>query len=202
MVSCHSLISRGSCWVTQSTDQSEDSIHNSCNGSHLHSFYEQPCKEAFSFKANAPVADSQSVWGEPTELNREFNSCAQRVVGGRCIVLKGCWLYLLRLFSFCIYAFSHAPVQKLIKKAGMQPHFLFSLYSPLSSIFVSPCHHHHHHHPSPPLSSACCLLHPVLGSRACLVFLDHRGLILAEVCLEGTKRRRDCLEFQCVWVCV
>lgn len=137
------------------------------------------------------------MWGEPTELNREFNSCTQRVVGSRSIVLKGCWLYILRLFSFCIYAFSHAPVQKLIKKAGMQPHFLFPLYSPLSSIFVSPCHHHQHH-PSPPLSSACCLLHPVLGSRACLVFLDHRGLILAEVCLEGTKRRRDCLEFQCV----
>lgn len=201
MVSCHSLISRGSCWVTQSTDQSEDSPFTTAATAliSIH-FMSSPAKQ-HSHSKQTLQSLTVSLWGEPTELNREFNSCTQRVVGSRSIVLKGCWLYILRLFSFCIYAFSHAPVQKLIKKAGMQPHFLFPLYSPLSSIFVSPCHHHQHH-PSPPLSSACCLLHPVLGSRACLVFLDHRGLILAEVCLEGTKRRRDCLEFQCVWVCV
>lgn len=42
-------------------------------------------------------------------------------------------------------------------------------------------------------------LRPIFGSRARLVFLDHRGLILAAACLEGTERRGDCLEFQCVW---
>lgn len=48
--------------------------------------------------------------------------------------------------------------------------------------------------------SVCCLLHPVLGSQAQLVFIDHRGLYLAEVCLlrgdgGGEMRGEDnCLE--------